>query len=618
MSRSVTLLTVFAVVVVVGLFSTVRAQTCVALSTSPLQSNFNTQVCPIYVIAMTQPSYQVFVPASDAISNLDTMFTATQVSTFLSLLPAPPVACAIAAAYFACPGVYRNCTGSSPPEGVPVCKTVCDNFIYQCSTYVNVTLFTENYESYQLVIGGLPNCNGNDPATGLPYATSGCTDIYTYNAQQNINNTAPAQQNVTCLAPLIPNPGLNASDIPPHNCIGQCCIPCPLTRALYPEGQIDAVNIMADVVSVVSLICSLITVTSYLVLPHKRGYPSHIILNLAIALCLFYITVFFNFGPYGRSLTQCENWPNNKVDLALPGYTTNPWTIAQGVFVVYGILAAVIWYGFLVLNIFISVVFLNTRLGDYPVVYHVINWLLPWASVIVALCTHQLGYLGLSTWVVLNNGWWMDGILMIPIALVIFPSVILNSVTLVRISLVGLRRNATYRQILRLQMRPFLFVLVILFIFLVYWIHYEIALRVTPSEAFIATWYTCIQSGGSQSDCFVSSGANLALPSYGAYFFGELVVNSVGLVIFAFFVLRRDVLMGWYYFLTVGADASFFNNSYIGSGNGSSKANNQADKRSASASAREAVRMSELQDVDKTIESLKTTSPLGNPVYQDN
>jgi len=64
----------------------------------------------------------------------------------------------------------------------------------------------------------------------------------------------------------------------------------------------------------------------------------------------------------------------------------------------------------------------------------------------------------------------MDGLLMIPIAVVIFPSVILNVVTLSRITIVGLRRNASFKQILRLQIRPFLFVVVVLFIFLVYWV----------------------------------------------------------------------------------------------------------------------------------------------------
>lgn len=54
--------------------------------------------------------------------------------------------------------------------------------------------------------------------------------------------------------------------------------------------------------------------------------------------------------------------------------------------------------------------------------------------------------------------------------MIIFASVILNFITLARITLVGLRRKASYKQILRLQLRPFLFVLVILCIFLIYWV----------------------------------------------------------------------------------------------------------------------------------------------------
>jgi len=74
------------------------------------------------------------------------------------------------------------------------------------------------------------------------------------------------------------------------------------------------------------------------------------------------------------------------------------------------------WYGFLVLNIFMSVVFLSTRMGDYPVVYHLINWLVPWICVSIALAYNQFGFLGLGTYVTMNNGFWMDGVVMIPIA----------------------------------------------------------------------------------------------------------------------------------------------------------------------------------------------------------
>jgi len=99
----------------------------------------------------------------------------------------------------------------------------------------------------------------------------------------------------------------------------------------------------------------------------------------------------------------------------VPGLTHNSLTKLNGFLIVYGILAAVIWYGFLVLNIFMvylcslfckiakryeneiqSVVFLSTRLGDYPYVYHAINWFLPWISIIVTLACNQFGYLGLG------------------------------------------------------------------------------------------------------------------------------------------------------------------------------------------------------------------------------
>jgi len=61
---------------------------------------------------------------------------------------------------------------------------------------------------------------------------------------------------------------------------------------------------MGSVFGLISFFTTIISTLSYSVLPNKRGYPSHIILNISIALFFFYITIFFNFGPEGRNLVR--------------------------------------------------------------------------------------------------------------------------------------------------------------------------------------------------------------------------------------------------------------------------------------------------------------------------
>jgi hypothetical protein len=193
----------------------------------------------------------------------------------------------------------------------------------------------------------------------------------------------------------------------------------------------------------------------------------------------------------GRDLARC----NNAVDLSAPG-VSNGYSQAyvrararsgrsgltgalraraQGAMVVYGLLVAMSWFGFLVLNTFLSVVFLNASLSQHSMWYHIVNWGWPLISVIIALAQHQYGFIGLITSarapaasparapspapspcarphpacavIVTNNGWWADGLLMIPLSLIVFPSTVLTMITLARIAAVGMRRNVSKSQV---------------------------------------------------------------------------------------------------------------------------------------------------------------------------
>jgi len=106
---------------------------------------------------------------------------------------------------------------------------------------------------------------------------------------------------------------------------------------------------------------------------------------------------------------------------------------------------------------------------DFHVYYHVVIWLLPWASVIALLVLHYTGYV-FASFCSSKFDISIDAVLWIPLAVVIFPATILNMVVLVKIALVARSRNASMQKILKLQQRSFLFVMTVLFMFLVYWV----------------------------------------------------------------------------------------------------------------------------------------------------
>lgn len=58
------------------------------------------------------------------------------------------------------------------------------------------------------------------------------------------------------------------------------------------------------------------------------------------------------------------------------------------------------------------------------------------------------------------------------------------------------------------------------------------------------------------------------IPAYGSFFFSQWIVTTVGIVQFAFFGLRKDVILGWYYMIKEGRDSNFFTSMRGGSTSG--------------------------------------------------
>jgi hypothetical protein len=97
---------------------------------------------------------------------------------------------------------------------------------------------------------------------------------------------------------------------------------------------------------------------------------------------------------------------------------------------------------------------------------------------------------------VVETGAAMNGLLLGPIACLIFPAALLNFHVLVKIALVARKRNASLQAILRLQLRSFGFVTTLLAIFLFYWVwSFPLPpLSICFASPFVLLWFCFAQT----------------------------------------------------------------------------------------------------------------------------
>ncbi|CAI2179437.1 2264_t:CDS:2 [Funneliformis geosporum] len=107
-----------------------------------------------------------------------------------------------------------------------------------------------------------------------------------------------------CPFPMI---SLNSEEGMPQNdnslCRDGCCLSCPIVNNFYKKGQIDLIYRTLSVIRLISFICVLMLVVSYIVLPNKRENPALTVLCFNISLLIFLGVSFFYFGDFKR--IQC-------------------------------------------------------------------------------------------------------------------------------------------------------------------------------------------------------------------------------------------------------------------------------------------------------------------------
>jgi hypothetical protein len=119
---------------------------------------------------------------------------------------------------------------------------------------------------------------------------------------------SPSPINEGCPYPLVSLKSTGLLGTNTSFCQNGCCLSCPIANNFYKENQIDLIFRVLSVVRIISFICVLIMVVSYIVLPNKREHPATTVLCFNISLLIFTSVTFFYMGDIRK--IQCADLIN--------------------------------------------------------------------------------------------------------------------------------------------------------------------------------------------------------------------------------------------------------------------------------------------------------------------
>jgi len=422
--------------------------------------------------------------------------------TFLGPLLFP--ACYELMLKYVCGSYFPGCDASQ--DEIPICLDICTNFVNQCTSILE----SQNLTSL------IPNCTSeftND---------AGCTML---------EDLPPLNySDIEC-------PGFLLNNIHPDldlwNCPGACCIPCPASVYLYPEGVFFT---GLAVVGAFNCICSVLCFSVgfvYLLIPAKRVYPNSLIIHLAFSVGLVLLTSWINVYV-GSKETVCID----DIMEAAPG-VDHPPCVAQGVIFFYGLWAACLWFFWICCNVFLIIFFRYDERRYAPWIAPAICWSIPWIPIGFLLGQKQIGVqfspsCGVPDDTVANDAFF------IPISFILFPSLFLTLIVCFKVYLLTRNTKKSFRSILKINSRPLVFSFLATSAFIAFWLYFEVA----PENltAWVEDWFLCVAFGGTQTEC--SKISTPYLPKMGLIVFIYLLLPFVGIVTFLLFGVKKDVGKG--------------------------------------------------------------------------
>ncbi|KAJ3241392.1 hypothetical protein HDU78_001850 [Chytriomyces hyalinus] len=303
-------------------------------------------------------NYPIFVPAGGSIAATEAVLKAGGMDLLLSLNASTPAdrPCVTAFVESVCYASYPSCKNSAIVD-VP-CLSVCEKAVSECTSLF--TMFGK--------VKSLPNCAGTVVNFNVPYSTSNTCLGYKSAAIE-----APPQPPAGPISPyvcpsfLIKHPAYNDSNpkqelptVHGQNCIGPCCVPCPILHQFYDPDQISAFNIWFQGSSLVSFLGALFCSTSYIIFGHRRVHPGRMMMLFSFGMTLFHSCQIMGLGSNGYRIT-CQD------SITESHFENGAACSYQAFMLVFSGLYTIFWINTFMFNLYLQLVWRKDWFGEkYP------------------------------------------------------------------------------------------------------------------------------------------------------------------------------------------------------------------------------------------------------------
>ncbi|GBB86787.1 hypothetical protein RclHR1_01320022 [Rhizophagus clarus] len=389
-----------------------------------------------------------------------------------------------------------------------------------------------------------------------------------------------------CPYPLI---SLKSTGLLPTNtsfCLNDCCLSCPIANNFYKENQIDLVFHVLSVVRVISFICVLIIVVSYIVLPNKREHPAITVLCFNISLLIFTGVTFFYVGDIRK--IQCADLINQAT------MRNNALCGVQGIVVVFSTFLLILWCFLLILHLHFQTVWGSNIMQKFHLMSQILVIIL---SVTFTILPSAMGKISFGFGAVCLVSPDFDKILFwYPLAIFVIPGFLIHFCTFLFIGKSqfmgsldyhddstidlenskssGLLTNVSGQEIvraIRVQWRALMLALILLITYVIYWTYVEVEVEkikpknFNPPQPWILNWLECIFINGmkgmnAQNIC--SSHAIGNVPKLSHLVVAESATATLGICIFIIFGTSVDLWTEWkLYFINKFSSVSSRNSS---------------------------------------------------------
>ncbi|KAF7723345.1 hypothetical protein EC973_002093 [Apophysomyces ossiformis] len=333
--------------------------------------------------------------------------------------------------------------------------------------------------------------------------------------------------------------------------------------AFYNEGWTVHAFLATDIVRFISAITSFIILLSYLVLPDKRRHPSLLILNMAIAIFLFSMTVFFSIGNPNK--LQCSGPINPSTQ------DNNVLCAVQGAILIFSSLATCCWSAALIVNLHCHTVWNSNFFTHRYVALNIICWGIPTAFMATALGLHAVRFEFANLCLVSVSR--IFELFFYPMAVIICPAFLLHISTFFYIARIAIkegletdmsqslstgshtgrsqaaRRHRHVITAVKIQWRALLLAIVSCGTVVFYWIFYFTQIhkmqRIGTDPTITTHWLECMltaDNNHNQNSCVHVVSPHL--PPFGLMITAEALVSLCGFWVFLIFG-KRSLWREW-------------------------------------------------------------------------